>query len=654
MITKRPRTTRFLAKRGSLHTIAARASLDWTLTLMLTSRGFGALLVGAGIAAGAYALASRSTAHAERAMPLMRVPVDNPLTAEKVRLGRWLFYDRRLSFNGAIACADCHRQAFGFADPRPHSVGGTGDLIPRNAMTLTNVAYNGRYTWSDRTVKTLEAQALVPLTGEHPLEMGIRRDEAGVLARLRTDEQYAMLFRAAFPDEPDPVSLTNAVKAIGSFERTLTSFDAPYDRFAAGDRRALSRSAQRGLRLFQSERLKCTRCHDGINFRMTPGHRTSETDDTVAYHNTGATADPGPFKAPTLRNIAVTAPYFHDGSARTLEEVLDRYASGGQPHPSKSPLITGFTISSRDKQAVVAFLESLTDRAFLTNPALSDPFVPSAPGSVLQDALVSGETGPAVVVLPDGQTPSGTIGGLAVGRTEITVADFRRFVDISGAHIGAGCQYHTVDQIWKMVDRADWTAPVFTQTATHPVTCVTFEDAQAYVAWLSRETGHRYRLPSEAEFDYFNRAGRDGTYAFDVARPGALCVNTNGADQSAGFAYAYACKDGYANTAPVASFPPNAFGLYDTTGNLWELTADCWQSDTMRTLRSLFGLTPRDGAARIAEPCNSLHIVRGGSYISSAANLMASKREVEGYRSTRTGFRVVRELSLPLQGVTSR
>lgn len=348
-----------------------------------------------------------------RALGSMPVPIpaDNPLSDEKVILGRRLFYDRRLSFNNTIACSDCHRQEHAFSDARTYSVGATGELTVRHAMSLTNVAYNARYTWADNTLKTLEQQALIPLTGRHPLEMGLHQDESGIMRRLGDDGEYARLFASAFPREVEPFHLVNVVRAISSFVRTLISFDAPYDRYLRGERTALSESAQRGFALFRSSKTQCSRCHDGFNFRQTPGHRTNEGDDSVAYHNTGlyniggdgsypardrglidvtrAAADMGKFKAPTLRNVAVSAPYMHDGSMATLDAVIDHYAAGGRvieagpdagdgrASPYKSHLITGFTITAQEKADLIEFLRSLTDQTFLTNPAFASPFLPT-------------------------------------------------------------------------------------------------------------------------------------------------------------------------------------------------------------------------------------------------------------------------------------
>jgi cytochrome c peroxidase len=631
--------------------------------------------------------------------PPIRIPPENRLTDDKIRLGRFLFYDRRLSINGTVACSDCHQQEFAFSDRRARSVGATGELTTRNAMTLTNVAYNGRYTWVDDTLKTLEAQARVPLLQEHPLEMGISGHETSVLARLREDDRYLELFSRAFRGERDTITLDNVVKAISSFERTLISVSSPYDWFVAGDEGAMSASARRGLALFQSNRLKCTQCHGGLDFRHTEGHRTdNDKDDSVAYHNTGlfgftngaqsnfvqpnreesttASVTEGRFKAPTLRNVAVTSPYMHDGSVETLAQVIDIYASGGRVipagpnsgdgrvNPFKSPLITGFRISADEKRDLVAFLESLTDRTFLMNPDLANPFVSSRSpdrsasiaGTVIEDAMRSGGSAPPMVIIPPGRLRAGrgrddlvdqltsfTVDvprPISVAQTETTVASFRRFVEATGFKVEGGCWYHSVEQVWTLIESASWFSPGFAQTDRNPVTCVGYEEASAYAAWLTAETGQRYRLPTEIEFEFFNRATSDGPYSFALNDVSALCGKANGADRSAQFAYAYPCNDGYEFTAPVASFPPNAFGLYDTTGNVWEVTSDCWRSDYARAFFHFVGYDP----SRRRDSCHAGHVVRGGSFISSPANLRISKRDIEGYRSTRNGFRVVRDL----------
>ena len=628
-----------------------------------------------------------------RGYPPVKTPPDNPLTKEKAALGRHLFYDRRLSVNGTISCGDCHRQEFAFSDPRPRSLGATGEPTVRHAMTLTNVAFNARYTWADASLKTLEEQALIPLTHRGPLEMGVLENEAGIMRGLSDDQDYSRLFAAAFQGDPVPINLPNVVRALASFVRTIVSADSPFDRFLLRDESAISDAAKRGFALFRSERFGCGRCHSGFNFRMTPGHRTGEDDDSVAYHNTGLynladngsypasdrglfdstgmLEDMGRFKAPTMRNVGVTAPYMHAGSIATLDDVLDHYAAGGRTVPSgnnagvgrdnphKSTLIRPFEATRAERQDVVAFLHSLTDEGFLVDPALSNPFRPPAREVNL---LIDAPGAPQMVIVPGGEFRAHRDGDgsgyamrvlerrvrvpqrLAVARTETTVAEFRRFVDATGYKTAPGCLYHTAAHEWVVNDRASWDLPVFEQTETHPVTCVTFGDAQAYASWVSRVTGHTYRLPTEDEFEFFNRGGRAGNYAVDASAPEQLCTATNGADRSSGFSYANPCSDGHAFTAPVGGFPANGFGLHDTTGNVWELTLDCWQSDYVRSLWSLLSRGPRDASEPHGGTCDGRHVVRGGSYLSSPRNLRAAQRDIEANRNSRTGFRLVRPL----------
>ncbi len=339
--------------------------------------------------------------------PAMRVPTDNPFTREKAELGRYLFYDRKLSGNETQSCGSCHHQHLAFTDGRAQAQGSTGDLTPRSAMSIANSGYNSTQTWANPSVRALERQAMVPMFGESPVELGLAGREAELLSRLRADPRYPPMFQRAFPGVSDPITLDNVLKAIASFERAVISADSPYDRYLRGDTNALSASARRGMSLFFGERLECFHCHGGFNLsdavvtaatriEETPFHNTGlyNTDGNGAYPapNTGVfsiTADPadmGRFRAPSLRNIAVTAPYMHDGSIATLEGVLDHYAAGGRriasgPNagdgsrsPLRSELVQGFALSADERADVVAFLRSLTDETFLHDPRLSDPF----------------------------------------------------------------------------------------------------------------------------------------------------------------------------------------------------------------------------------------------------------------------------------------
>lgn len=336
--------------------------------------------------------------------PAPQVPADNPMTVEKVDLGRQLFYDRRLSATLTHSCGTCHIQSRAFTDGRAQALGATGAPHIRGTMSLTNVAYPATLTWANAHLRTLEAQALASVG-----LLGMDGREEELLQRLRDDRRYPQLFQAAFPEAPDPVvSLDAAARALAAFQRTLLSGNAPYDRFVNGiDRNALSPAAVRGGRLFFSERLECFHCHGGFNFTAALGHDGQPVLGPV-FHNTGlynldghgaypesdiglaavtgSAADMGRFKAPTLRNIAVTAPYMHDGSVPTLDEVIDHYAAAGRtiadgPYagigstsPLKSPLLAGFRLTADERADLIAFLESLTDDDFLADPRFSDPF----------------------------------------------------------------------------------------------------------------------------------------------------------------------------------------------------------------------------------------------------------------------------------------
>ena len=354
-------------------------------------------------------------------VPLPVVPADNPMSEAKVQLGRFLFYDKRLSANGTISCSTCHQQAHAFSDPRVVPVGVTGEQHPRHAMRLVNLAYLPVLTWANPTMRALESQALVPMFGEHPVEMGLAGRERPLLAMLRADPRYARMFATAFPGSDDPVSLATVTRALASFERALISFDAPYDRYRyGGDAGAISTAAKRGEALFFGERVDCAHCHGGLNLTDNIVHMKLRAPE-IAFHNTalynvggsgaypgnnhgiaeitGQAGDMGKFRTPSLRNVAAGGPFMHDGSVATLGDAIDHYAAGGRtiasgPNAgigSASPLrdiqIHGFAISSGERADLIAFLESLTDERFLHDPRFSDPFtVAPAPPDVAAPA----------------------------------------------------------------------------------------------------------------------------------------------------------------------------------------------------------------------------------------------------------------------------
>jgi len=296
------------------------------------------------------------------------VPADNPMNDAKVELGRRLFYDRRLSGNGTQACASCHRPERAFTDGRARAVGSTGEMHPRGSQSLANVAYNTSFTWVEAGRRSLEDQALGPMYGEHPVELGAGGHEKELAATLLADSEITNLFVAAFPGEP--LDEVHVRKAIAAFERTLLSGDSPYDRFVwQDDREAMSNSARRGMALFFSPKLACARCHAGFTFSGPVRFEGLAAEEPVT-HDTGLG---GRFRAPTLRNIAVTAPYMHDGRFATVEEVVDYYAAGGSHSAGQSRLLSGFRLSAEERCDLIAFLESLTDAHFLDDTRLSEP-----------------------------------------------------------------------------------------------------------------------------------------------------------------------------------------------------------------------------------------------------------------------------------------
>jgi cytochrome c peroxidase len=328
------------------------------------------------------------------------------MTSAKVELGKRLFYDDRLSINGRGSCASCHQQRLAFTDGRAHAIGVTGENHPRASMSLVNVAYNETFTWASRELRTLEQQITRPLFNEHPIELGLNNRREFVVAQLESDSSYTTAFRLAFPETSDPVSIDHIIKALASFVRSIISADSAFDRLLyLDDRAAMSASAMRGMQLFFSAQLGCSTCHAGPN--LVGGQRSTDADSTsAAFHNTGLynvrnrghypeadtglreesglTQDDGRFRTPSLRNIAVTGPYMHDGSIATLGEVIDHYAAGGRTirsgpnagdgraNVNKSALLTSFELSMAERDDLLKFLASLTDFSLLDNPRFSE------------------------------------------------------------------------------------------------------------------------------------------------------------------------------------------------------------------------------------------------------------------------------------------
>ncbi len=336
-------------------------------------------------------------------LPIPKEPEDNPATEEKFQLGRHLFYDKRLSGNQTMSCESCHMQEFAFADGVRVPTGSTGEVLHRNSQTLTNIAYNATYTWASPILRDIESQLVIPLFGEFPVEMGINdSNRKDILARFENDALYQELFQQAFPDHNNAFTFPNVIKALAVFNRALISKDSPFDKGT------MSQAALRGQDLFNSEKMECFHCHNGFNFSDSTVHRDTvfvnrpffntglynlgesgsyANNDNGLFETTQRDSDKGKFRPTTLRNIGYTAPYMHDGSIETLEEVIEFYAAGGRnvtsgehqgdgrQNPNKSTFVSGFTLSEQEKQDILAFLGALDDPTFVTNPRYANPFL---------------------------------------------------------------------------------------------------------------------------------------------------------------------------------------------------------------------------------------------------------------------------------------
>jgi cytochrome c peroxidase len=264
---------------------------------------------------------------------------DNPTTPAKVALGRLLFFDSQLSLDHSLSCASCHQPVHAFADIRARSIGITGEKGRHNAPSLLNVGYRPVLTWRNPEVRSLEAQALIPIFGSDPVEMGFAGQAEALWQRLQADPRYPPLFALAFPEvKPSELfSVTTLGKALAAYQRTLISFESRYDKAKRGDRRALSRLERRGLELFRSQALGCATCHGGITFDVP---------------DQGVERQAGDIRIPSLRNAAITAPYMHDGRIPNLAQAIAT-PHGGQLHRDVA-------LSRQEVKALSAFLGALT------------------------------------------------------------------------------------------------------------------------------------------------------------------------------------------------------------------------------------------------------------------------------------------------------
>lgn len=273
--------------------------------------------------------------------------------AAQVELGRRLFYEDKLSLDGSMSCASCHEQDRAFTDGNRTHPGVTGEAGRRNVPGLANVGAITPLTWADPSQNTLEKQVARPMFGRHPVEMGTSDHAEEIQNRLKSDACYQAEFLRAFPDEHGRIDRDTIARALASFERTLVSFDS------ASDKHELRASAHYGAHVFAH---LCASCHTGPLFTDLRFHRIERTDSMKAdqglFEVSGREADRGAFRTPSLRNVALTGPWLHDGSANTLAEAIDRHDLG---------------VTAPDRAALIAFLNSLTDWNFVGNPNFSRP-----------------------------------------------------------------------------------------------------------------------------------------------------------------------------------------------------------------------------------------------------------------------------------------
>jgi len=285
------------------------------------------------------------------------VPADNPITAAKVELGHRLFYDADLSIDGTLSCATCHEARHGFADGNTTHPGVSGEAGRRNVPGLANVAWYTPLTHADPALTTLERQVTVPVTGTHPVEMGMAGHTDQIAVRLGRDACYRQMFADAFPGDKGRIDLETVAKAIASFERTLVSFGSVRDQHVADS------TLQHSQRTFQRH---CADCHAGALFTDLAYHRLGPVDtaapDQGLYEKTGREADRARFRTPGLRNVAMTGPWWHDGSAKSLDAAIARH---------------GLALRPGEQSELIAFLHTLDDPAFAANPATRLPAITS-------------------------------------------------------------------------------------------------------------------------------------------------------------------------------------------------------------------------------------------------------------------------------------
>ena len=295
--------------------------------------------------------------------PAIDAPEGNEFSQQRWELGKKLFFDPIMSSDSSISCVSCHAPSLAFSDKVALSLGVKDRLGTQNAPTLVNLVYHPYYTRAGG-VPTLEMQILVPIQEHNEFDFNILL----IVERLKNNPTYVQMATNAYDREPDAFVIT---RALACFERSLISGYSRYDQFLNYNKNTLSNSEERGMELFFDKKTNCSTCHEGFNFTNYAFENNGLYEiypDEGRFRLTQVQSDKALFKVPTLRNVELTAPYMHDGSISTLEEVVEHYNTGGQNHPHKSDLIQPLDLSKRERKDLVAFLKALTDEGFVNNP----------------------------------------------------------------------------------------------------------------------------------------------------------------------------------------------------------------------------------------------------------------------------------------------
>ncbi len=325
-------------------------------------------------------------------------PNKKPKPSLDAEMGRLLFYDTRLSVNKTKSCATCHKPELAFTDGEITPLGAFGDTVKRNTPSLINISDNENFNWANESLTSLQAQSNFPLFGKHPIEMGNDSLNNASLNFIFTDPQYAAFIKHKNIKD---INWKTVKDLIASYVQTFKFFNSKYDLYLKG-KTELTKDELAGKKLFFSDKLNCRKCHSGNDFDQPEFTRMNTyqniglycigkdslyaNDDNGLYNETNDKDDIGKFKIPSLRNVMLTAPYFHDGSAKNIDEVIAHYARAGRLitegkntgdgklHPSKNQFVEGFIITEKEKQQLKSFLATLTDTSYLRNRFYQSPF----------------------------------------------------------------------------------------------------------------------------------------------------------------------------------------------------------------------------------------------------------------------------------------